>query len=297
MSILVDENTTILIQGITGREGTTMTRASLDYGTKILCGITPGKGGWEVHGIPVYDSIKGALREHPCNTAVVGVPPAFVRGATIEALDNGIPLVVILTERAPRKDVAEIVSLAQRVGSRVVGPNSLGIISPHKTKVGMVGGPAEDVMKAYSPGSVGILSRSGGMTTEIANLLTINGIGQSTAVSIGGDPIVGSTYTDLVPLFEEDPDTKAVIIFCEPGGTSEEALADYVMENKVELPIVAYVAGRFADDMPGMRFGHAAVVVEGDRGSTASKIRRFNEAGIQVADEFSDIINYLGKIL
>jgi succinyl-CoA synthetase alpha subunit len=297
MSILVDENTTILIQGITGREGTTMTRAALDYGSKVVSGVTPGRGGREVHGVPVYDCIKSAIRDHPCNTAVVGVPPAFVRGATLEALDNDIPLVVVLTERAPRKDVADIVSFADKKGARVVGPNSLGLISPHKTKVGMVGGPAEDVMKAYSPGSVGILSRSGGMTTELANLLTINGIGQSTAVSIGGDPIVGSTYADLVPLFEQDPDTKAVVIFCEPGGTSEEALADYVIANKVKLPIIAFVAGRFADDMPGMRFGHAAVVVEGDRGSTASKIRRFKEAGILVAEEFNDIIKYLGDVL
>lgn len=297
MSILVDENTTILIQGITGREGTTMARASLDYGAKILCGVTPGRGGREVHGIPVYDCIKSALRDRPCNTAVVGVPPAFVRGATMEALDNDIPLVVILTERAPRKDVAEVISFAQRKGARIVGPNSLGLISPHKTKVGMVGGPAEDVMKAYSPGKVGILSRSGGMTTELANLLTINGIGESTAVSIGGDPIVGSTYSDLIPLFQQDPDTKAVVIFCEPGGTSEEALADYVKEHNVKLPIIAFVAGRFADQMPGMRFGHAAVVVEGDRGSTASKIRKFKEAGIMVAEEFNDIIKYLGKVL
>jgi succinyl-CoA synthetase alpha subunit len=297
MSILIDGNTTMLIQGITGREGTTMTRASLDYGSKVLCGVTPGKGGQSVHGVPVYDSVKSALKDHPCNTAVVGVPPAFVRGAALEALDNGIPLVVILTERAPRRDVAEVISFARRRGARVVGPNSLGLITPHETKVGMVGGPAEDVMKAYSPGRVGILSRSGGMTTELANLLTINGIGQSTAVSIGGDPIVGSTYSDLVPLFEQDPDTSAVVIFCEPGGTSEEALADYVMENNVELPIIAFVAGRFADDMPGMRFGHAAVVVEGDRGSTASKIRRFKEAGIMVAEEFNDIIKYLGQIL
>ena len=297
MSILVDENTTMLIQGITGREGTTMTRAALDYGSKVLCGITPGRGGREVHGVPVYDCIKSAIQDHPCNTAVVGVPPAFVRGATLEALDNDIPLVVVLTERAPRKDVADVISFANKTGARIVGPNSLGLISPHKTKVGMVGGPAEDVMKAYSPGEVGILSRSGGMTTELANLLTINGIGQSTAVSIGGDPIVGSTYADLVPLFEQDADTKAVVIFCEPGGTSEEALADYVIENKVTLPIIAFVAGRFADDMPGMRFGHAAVVVEGDRGSTASKIRRFKEAGIQVAEEFNDIIKYLGDIL
>lgn len=297
MSILVDENTTILIQGITGREGTTMARASLDYGAKILCGVTPGRGGREVHGIPVYDCIKSALRDRPCNTAVVGVPPAFVRGATLEALDNGIPLVVILTERAPRKDVAEVISFAQRKGARIVGPNSLGLISPHKTKVGMVGGPAEDVMKAYSPGKVGILSRSGGMTTELANLLTINGIGESTAVSIGGDPIVGSTYSDLIPLFQQDPETKAVVIFCEPGGTSEEALADYVKEHNVKLPIIAFVAGRFADEMPGMRFGHAAVVVEGDRGSTASKIRKFKEAGIMVAEEFNDIIKYLGKFL
>ncbi|MEM2983372.1 MAG: succinate--CoA ligase subunit alpha, partial [Candidatus Bathyarchaeia archaeon] len=202
----------------------------------------------------------------------------------------GIKLLVIVTERVPRKDVVEVIEFANEKGARIIGPNSLGLICPHKVKVGMAGGPAHDVRKAYSPGPVGVISRSGGMTTEIANLLTINGIGQSTCISIGGDPIVGSSFIDLIPLFEEDPETKAVVIFCEPGGTAEERLADYVMKKGVTLPIVAFVAGQFADEMPGIRFGHAGAIVEGERGSTRVKIAMFQKAGIHVAGKFSDIV-------
>jgi len=295
MSILADENTRIIIQGITGREATTFTRDLLDYGSKVVAGITPGKGGWEVFGVPVYDTVKEAVTAHPAEASIISVPPAMVRGASFEALDNGIKLVLIVTERVPRRDVVEIVAFAKVKGATVIGPNSLGIISPHKTKIGMVGGRAEDVKKAYREGNIGIISRSGGMTTEIANLLTLNGIGQSTCISVGGDAIVGSTYLDLIPLFEKDKQTKAVVIFCEPGGTAEELLADYVKENRVKLPIIAFVAGRFADEMPGVRFGHAAAIVEGNRGTTKGKIEKFKEAGISIAEKFSEIIELIKK--
>ena len=223
------------------------------------------------------------------DASIISVPPAFVRGAAFEALENGIRLVVIVTERIPRRDVAEIISLARRTGARVIGPNSLGILSPHRCKVGMVGGRAHDVRKAYSPGDIGIISRSGGMTTEIANLLTLSGIGQSTCVSVGGDPIVGATFTDLIPLFQVDALTRGTVIFCEPGGSAEEELAQYVRATPGLKPIIAFVAGRFADEMSGVRFGHAAVIVEGDRGSTRNKVQAFREAGILVADRFADI--------
>lgn len=297
MAILADENTTIIIQGITGREAVTFTKDSLDYGAKILAGVTPGRGGREVHGVPVFDTVREAVKGKRVDACVISVPPSFVKGAALETLDNGIKLLVILTERAPRKDVAEVIAWAKEEGARVVGPNSLGILSPEKTKVGMVGGRLESVRKAYMPGPVGLISRSGGMTTEIANLLTLNGIGQSTCVSIGGDPIVGSTYSDLVPLFEADPETKAVVIFCEPGGTSEEYFSRFYKEKQLHIPVVAFVAGRFADEMPGVRFGHAATIVEGSRGSTQGKIEAFREAGIQVAEEFSQIISILNGIL
>ncbi len=290
MAILANEKTRIIIQGITGREATIFARDSVDYGAKIVAGVVPGKGGWNVHGIPVYDCIKSALAEHDAEASVISVPPATVKDAAFEAIDNGLKLVLIVTERVPRKDVVEILALAQIKGARVIGPNSLGIISPHKTKLGMIGGRPKDILKAYSKGNTGIISRSGGMTTEIANLLTCNEIGQSTCISIGGDPIVGSTYADLIPLYERDPQTDIVVIFCEPGGSMEEELAECVVKNRISLPIVAFVAGRFVDEMPGIRFGHAGVIVEGRSGSTRNKIKLFKRAGIIIAEEFSEIV-------
>ncbi|MBI5167412.1 MAG: CoA-binding protein [candidate division NC10 bacterium] len=297
MAILADEKTRIIVQGITGREAASFTKDSLDYGARIVAGVTPGKGGRSIHGVPVYDTVEQALEEHPADASVISVPPAFVKDAAYEALLNGVRLLVIVTERAPRRDVAEIVALAREKEATIVGPNSLGLISPGKTKVGMVGGPAADVRKAYMPGPVGIVSRSGGMTTEIANLLTQNSIGQSTAISIGGDPLVGSTFCDLIPLFEKDSETKAVVVFAEPGGTMEERLAEYITATHPKLPIIAFVAGRFVDEMPGVRFGHAAVIVEGDRGRTKEKIRLFQEAGIVVAQEFSEIAELVKTVV
>ena len=289
MSILVDENTRIVIQGITGREAVAITQDSLGYGAKIVGGVTPGRKGRSVHGVPVYDCVREITAQEQVDASIVVVPAPFVRDAAFEAMENGIGLLVIVTERVPRKEVVQILEYARMRGTRIIGPNTLGIISPEKTKVGNVGGPPEDVRKAYMRGPVGIMSRSGGMTTEIANLLTQNGLGQSTAISIGGDPIVGSTLLELLPLFEADAETKALVIFCEPGGGMEAALARHVKEKGTRLPIVAFIAGRFADAMPGMRFGHAGSIVEGKRDTAVEKIRLFNEAGIAVAEEFSQI--------
>ena len=289
MSILVDENTTFIIQGITGREAVNMTRECLNYGSKIVGGVTPGRGGRDVYGVPVYDTVREITARERVDGSVLTVPPAFVRDAAFEAIENGIKLLVIVTERIPRAEVAQIVELASMHGARLIGPNCLGIISPGKSKMGGVGGPAEDTNKAYRPGSVGVMSRSGGMTSEISNSLTAAGLGQSTAVSIGGDAIIGSTYAELMPLFEADPETKAIVIYSEPGGPMEAQLAAYVAENGTRLPIVAFMAGRFMDAMPGMRFGHAGTIVEGKQDTAAEKIRRLTEAGISVAEEISDI--------
>jgi succinyl-CoA synthetase alpha subunit len=298
MAILVDGNTRIIVQGITGREAASFSKDMIDYGSKVVGGVTPGKGGWNVYGIPVFDSVRQAVSRFPANTSIISVPPAGVKGAAFEALDAGMKLLVVITERVPRRDVVELLEYAEEEGARVVGPNTLGIISPgHRVKVGMAGGPAADVDKAYSPGPVGIISRSGGMTTEIANLLTTNGIGQSTCIGIGGDPIIGSNFIDLVPLFEKDPETRAVVLYCEPGGTGEERLAEYVQSSHCQLPIIAFVAGQFVDEMPGVRFGHAGAIVEGDRGSTRGKIEKFHRAGIQVADKFSDIVKLVKEHL
>ena len=293
MAILADENLKVIVQGVTGREASSFTRDMLDYGTQVVAGVTPGKQGQKVHGVPVYDTVRTALRDHAATASVISVPPSLVKGAALEALDNGIELLVIVSERVPRKDVVEFLEVARQVDARVIGPNTLGFICPHYVKLGMAGGPVADVKKSYMPGTVGIASRSGGMTTEIANLLTTNGIGQSTCVAIGGDAMVGTNFLELIPLFDRDPDTEAVVLFCEPGGVIEEHLADMVIQNKIKLPIIAFLAGQFVDQIPGVRFGHVATIVEGDRGSTRSKRAAFERAGIHVADKFSDIITIL----
>lgn len=289
MSILADVETRILVQGITGREAATFTFDSLNYGAQIPAGVTPGKGGQTIHGVPVFDSVGEAMQACPCNAALISVPAQAVRSAAFEALDERIPLVVIVTERIPRQDVVAILERAQETGTRIIGPNSLGIISPHATRIGMAGGNAEAVRRAYKPGAVGVMSRSGGMMTELANLLTQNGIGQSTCISIGGDPIIGSTLLDLLPLYEADAQTQALVIFCEPGGAMEEELAERLSRQPSRLPIVAFVAGRFADRMQGQRFGHAGAIVEGTRGSPAGKRQALREVGVRVADKLSDI--------
>ncbi len=297
MAILADQNTRVIIQGITGREAATFTKDMVDYGTRVVGGVTPGKKGQHVHGIPVYDTVRQALKDHPAEASVVSVPPALVKGAVLEALGNGIHLVVVVSERVPRKDTLAFLEAAREKDARVIGPNTLGLISPRILKLGMAGGPLEDVKKAYMPGPVGIASRSGGMTTEIANLLTTSGIGQSTCIGVGGDPVVGLNFLDLIPLFAKDPETKALVLFCEPGGIIEEKLAERVMAENIALPIIAFIAGRFVDDMPGVRFGHAATIVEGERGTTRGKIAMFQKAGIRVAESFSDIVKITKEYL
>jgi succinyl-CoA synthetase alpha subunit len=292
VSILIDADTTFIVQGITGREAVNLTRECLDYGTgaKIVGGVTPGRKGRDVHGVPVYDTIAQVVEAHgKVQGSVVTVPPAFTKDAVFEAIENGVELVVIVTERIPRRDVAEMVELASLRGARIIGPNCLGIIVPDVIKMGGIGGPARDAAKAYSAGPVGVISRSGGMTTEMSSTLTAAGLGQSTAVSIGGDAIIGQSYAELMPLFEADQQTQAIVIYTEPGGRMEAELARWVTENNSRLPIVAFMAGRFMDEMPGMSFGHAGTIVEGKEDTAAEKIARLAEAGIVVAEEISQI--------
>jgi succinyl-CoA synthetase alpha subunit len=289
VSILISADTSFIVQGITGREAVTMTRECLDYGSTIVGGVTPGRGGREVHGIPVFDTVAEITRKTRVDASVVCVPPAFTRDAVFEAIENGIGLIVIVTERIPRYEVAQMVELAELRGGRIIGPNCLGVLSPGEAKVGGLGGRAEDARKAFTPGPIGVMSRSGGMTTEICNTLTAAGLGQSTAVSIGGDAIIGSAYAELMPLFEADPDTRAIVIYSEPGGRMEADLARWVVDHDSRLPIVAFMAGRFMDEMPGMRFGHAGTIVEGKADTTTEKIARLQEAGISVAERIEDI--------
>jgi succinyl-CoA synthetase alpha subunit len=289
MSILINSETTFIVQGITGREAVNLTRENLDYGAKIVGGVTPGRAGREVYGVQVYDCVREITAKTRVDGSVVCVPPRFTRDAVFEAIENGIKLIVVVTERIPRKQVAQMVELANLRGARIIGPNCLGIISPGEAKMGGVGGPAANTNTAYTKGSIGVMSRSGGMTTEIASTLTAAGMGQSTAVSIGGDAIIGTTYAELMPLYEADPQTKAIAIYSEPGGRMEAELADWIQKNDSRLPIVAFMAGRFMDEMPGMRFGHAGTIVEGKADTTAEKIKRMKAAGIAVAERISDI--------
>src|SRR5438067_12057542 len=293
MSILIDENTTCIVQGITGREAVNLTRECLDYGkgARVVGGVTPGRHGRDVHGVPVFDTVAQAVEHHgaPIDGSVVTVPPAFTKDAVFEALENGVKLVVIVTERIPRGDVAQMVELATERGARIIGPNCLGIIVPDVIKMGGIGGPAKDAAKSYTPGPVGVISRSGGMTTEMSSTLTAAGLGQSTAVSIGGDAIIGSSYAELMPLFDADDQTEAIVIYTEPGGRMEAQLAAYVSDNDFRLPIVAFMAGRFMDEMPGMSFGHAGTIVEGKEDTATEKIARLAAAGITVAEEISQI--------
>ncbi len=289
MSILIGADTSFIVQGITGREAVTMTRECLDYGSSIVGGVTPGRGGREVYGVPVFDTVAEITGKTRVDASVVCVPPAFTRDAVFESIENGIGLIVIVTERIPRYEVAQMVELAELRGARIIGPNCLGVLSPGEAKVGGLGGRAEDARKAFTPGPIGVMSRSGGMTTEICNTLTAAGLGQSTAVSIGGDAIIGSTYAELMPLFEADADTSAIVIYSEPGGRMEADLARWVVDQRSRLPIVAFMAGRFMDEMPGMRFGHAGTIVEGKADTTAEKIARLQEAGISVAERIEDI--------
>jgi len=297
MAILIDENTRVIVQGITGREAVTFTRGMLDYGTKVVAGVTPGKEGQDVFGIPVYDCVRTALKNHEANTSIVSVPPAFAKDATFEAIDAGIKLVNVFTERIPRADVIQMVAFAETRGSRIIGPNSLGMISPGRVKLGPIGGPIDECTKAFIPGNVAILSRSGGMLVETASQLSLNGIGQSIAINVGGDPIIGSTFYELLLILERDAETKVIVLFCEPGTVQEEMTARFVRETSYQKPIVAFIAGRFVDTLPGMRFGHAAVIVHGETGSTKSKARIMNEAGIRVVDHHSQITIEVKKAL
>ncbi len=293
MSILLSKETTFIVQGITGREAVNLTRECLDYGSKIVGGVTPGRKGREVHGVPVFDTVEQAVAHHggPIDGSVITVPPAFTKDAALEAIENGIELIVIVTERIPRGDVAEMVELAEMRGARIIGPNCLGLIVPEVCKMGGIGGPAKDAAKAYAPGPVGVMSRSGGMTTEISSSLTQAGLGVSTAVSIGGDAIIGSTYAELMPYFEADEQTQAIVIYTEPGGRMEAQLAEWVAEHDSRLPIVAFMAGKFMDDeeMKGMSFGHAGTIVEGKEDTATEKIARLEAAGIRVVERIDEI--------
>lgn len=295
MAILIDENTKVMIQGITGKEGTRALQMMKEYGTKVICGVTPGKGGQTVENVPVYNSIKEAIKNHPeVNASAVYVPPFACKQAVYEAIDAGIKLINIITEGVAILDTAQMLEYAKRKNARIVGPSSIGIISPGKSRIGVIGGLPEVVNKIYKPGEIGVISKSGGMSNETAWVVRQAGLGQSTVIGIGGDILLGSTFTDLLELFEKDKQTKGVVIFGELGGTYEDQIAEMIKAKRFTKPIACFIAGMFAEQMPqGMKFGHAGALIEGNRGLPSYKKKILKEAGVLIAERHDQ----LGEII
>jgi len=289
MGIIVNNDTKVVVQGITGRQGQFHTRLMLEYGTKIVAGVTPGKGGQVVHGVPVYDTVAEAVKEHGAEASIIFVPAPFAASAALEALESGIKVLVIITERIPVKDTIRVISYAKRGGATVIGPNTPGIIVPGECKIGIM--PSH----LFKPGSVGIVSRSGTLSYEIAAYLTRSGLGQSACVGIGGDPVVGMSFVDALRLFEEDQHTEAVVMVGEVGGNLEELAAEHIAKEGYSKPVVAFIAGRTVP--PEKRMGHAGAIVMGRAGSAEGKIIALRRAGIEVAEKPSDIALLLRKLL
>jgi succinyl-CoA synthetase alpha subunit len=296
MAILIDENTRVLVQGITGREGMTRTRLMKGYGTKVVAGVTPGKGGMEVEGIPVFDSVKEAWDAvGPIDASVVFVPAPLVKEAALEAIEAGVKLLVLIPDRVPIHDVLEIYEEARERGARFIGPNTLGMLSPGKALLGMIGGRPETAREWFKEGEVGVASRSGGITSAISYYITKAGFGESTVIHVGGDAVVGTPLPDVVKLFEKDPQTKAVVIFGEIGTTQEERVADLIRKGEFTKPLIAFIGGKAAKE--GTRFSHAGAIVEGSRGSYESKVEALKEAGAIVVDEITKIPEALREVL
>lgn len=283
----MNRNTRVIVQGITGREGSFHTKLMLDYGTRIVAGVTPGKGGTYVHGVPVYDTVEDALREHEAEASIVFVPAQRAPDAVYEAVEAGIKLVVVITEHIPIVDSARMIKYAKARGVRVVGPNSPGIIVPEETLIGIM------PVRSFRKGRVGIASRSGTLTYEVAE--AVKELGHSTVIGVGGDPIVGTPLDEAALMFENDPETEAIVIIGEIGGTSEERIAEYVLSGKIKKPVVAYIAGRTAPKE--RRMGHAGAVVYMGQGTFESKMNSFRRANVPVAETPYQVAELLRQLL
>ena len=294
MSILLDKNTKVLVQGITGKEGQKAAKAMLDYHTDVIGGVRPGKGGEEVHGKPVFNTVKEVVSTiEGVNLSAIIVPPFAVKQAVLEAIENNISQLYIFCERVPIKDTAYCLAAAKEKNIRIVGPSSMGYIAPGVGRIGMVGGMVDQVNEIYSPGSVGVISRSGGMTNEICWQIRKAGMGQSTAVHVGGDLLMGTTYADLLRLFEADGQTKAVVLFGEHGGSYEFEVVDLISNKEFTKPLAAYVGGRFANTLPeGMNIGHAGAIVAKGQGAE-DKEKALKEVGVMIADKYEDLIELI----
>ena len=285
MAILVDKETRAIVQGITGSQGTFHTQLMLDYGTKIVAGVTPGRGGTEANGIPVFDTVKEAASQFKANASIIFVPAPFAKDAVLEAIDANLNPVVVITDGIPVKDEIQIMEVARLKGTTVIGPNTPGIITPGQCKLGIMPG------HIFKQGSVGVVSRSGTLTYEIASSLTSAGLGQSTCLGIGGDPVVGLNFADVLEMFRKDPQTKSIAMIGEIGGNAEEMAAEYVKKMKYPKPIASYVAGRAAP--PGKRMGHAGAIIMGKTGTAETKIEALRSVGVKVALKPGEIAKLL----
>ena len=280
MSILIDENTRLLVQGITGSEGSFHARKCIEYGTKVVAGVTPGKGGSSFDTVPVFNSVEQAVKETGANVSMIFVPPAFAADAIMEAADAGIQLVVCITDGIPTLDMVTVLSYLKEKPTRLIGPNCPGLISPGKCKVGLMPG---DI---HRPGNVGVVSRSGTLTYEAVAQLTEQNIGQSTCIGVGGDPLIGTTFVDVLRLFEKDDQTKLVVLIGEIGGTAEQEASE-VIKNEMSKPVISFVAGSTAP--PGRRMGHAGAIITGSSGTAKEKLAALNAAGVAIASSPAEI--------
>lgn len=288
MAIIIDETKSVLVQGITGREGMARTKLMREFGTRVLAGCTPGKGGQEVLGVPVFDTVVEAIENvGPVDISVIFVPAPLVKGAALEAIDAGIKCSVIVPDRVPLYDVLDIAAAAKAAGHRFVGPNTLGVLSVGRGVLGMIGGRAESARAWFKPGRIGVASRSGGMTSSTGYYLSKAGLGLSTLCHVGGDAVIGTPLPDVIEMFQDDPDTDGVVMFGEIGGTQEERVADLIESGRFTKPLVAYIGGKAAKE--GTRFSHAGAIIEGNRGTHEQKVRRLRDAGAVVVDSFGDL--------